>query len=78
MRANTMELEKINVGDRVIRAASQGVSTYTNTGATFSKVELTTKKIRLDWEVSSESLEDNIEGAALEDHLVRLMTECFR
>ena len=72
-----MELEKINVGDRVIRAASQGVSTYTNTGATFSKVELTTKKIRLDWEVSSESLEDNIEGAALEDHLVRLMTNAF-
>lgn len=77
MRANTMELEKINVGDRVIRAASQGVSTYKNTGATFSKVELTTKKIRLDWEVSSESLEDNIEGAALEDHLVRLMTNAF-
>jgi len=77
MRANTMELEKINVGDRVIRAANQGVSTYTNTGATFSKVELTTKKIRLDWEVSAESLEDNIEGAALEDHLVRLMTNAF-
>lgn len=77
MRANSMELEKINVGDRVIRAASQGVSEYKNTGATFSKVELTTKKIRLDWEISSESLEDNIEGAALEDHLVRLMTNAF-
>jgi hypothetical protein len=38
---------------------------------------LTTKKIRLDWEVSSEALEDNIEGAALEDHLVRLMTNAF-
>jgi len=77
MRANTMELEKINVGDRVIRAATQGVSEYKNTGATFTKVELTTKKLRLDWEVSSESLEDNIEGAALEDHLVRLMTNAF-
>jgi len=77
MRANTMELEKINVGDRVIRAASQGTSDYKNTGATFSKVELTTKKLRLDWEVSAESLEDNIEGAALEDHLVRLMTNAF-
>ena len=77
MRANTMELEKVNVGERVVRAASQGVSTYTNTGATFSKVELTTKKLRLDWEVSAEALEDNIEGAALEDHLVRLMTNAF-
>jgi hypothetical protein len=77
MRANTMELEKVNVGERVIRAAAQATNEYTNTGATFSKVELTTKKIRLDWEVSTESLEDNIEGGALEDHLVRLMTNAF-
>jgi hypothetical protein len=77
MRANTMEIEKVNVGERVIRAAAQADDTYTNAGATFSKVELTTKKIRLDWEVSTESLEDNIEGAALEDRLVRLMTNAF-
>ena len=77
MRANTMELEKINVGERVIRSAAQADGAYTNAGATFSKVELTTKKIRLDWEVSAEALEDNIEGAALEDHIVRLMTNAF-
>jgi HK97 family phage major capsid protein len=77
MRANSMELEKVNVGERVIRAANQGDSKFTNTGATFSKVELTTKKLRLDWEVSAEALEDNIEGGALEDHLVRLMTNAF-
>jgi hypothetical protein len=77
MRANTMELEKVNVGERVIRAAAQAVGDYTNAGASFSKVELTTKKIRLDWEVSAEALEDNIEGAALEDHIVRLMTNAF-
>lgn len=77
MRANTMEIEKVNVGERVIRAAAQALGEYTNAGATFTKVELTTKKIRLDWEVSTESLEDNIEGGALEDHLVRLMTSAF-
>jgi HK97 family phage major capsid protein len=77
MRANSMELEKVNVGERVIRAAAQAVGNYDNTGAQFSKVELSTKKLRLDWEVSAESLEDGIEGAALEDHLVRLMTNAF-
>ena len=77
MRANTIELEKVNVGERVIRSAAQALGNYTNAGATFTKVELTTKKIRLDWEVSTEALEDNIEGAALEDHLVRLMTNSF-
>jgi HK97 family phage major capsid protein len=77
MRANTMELEKVNVGERVIRAAAQANGDYTNAGASFTKVELTTKKIRLDWEVSAEALEDGIEGGALEDHLVRLMTNAF-
>jgi hypothetical protein len=77
MRANTMELEKVNVGERVIRSAAQALGEYTNAGATFTKVELTTKKIRLDWEVATEALEDNIEGSALEDHLVRLMTNAF-
>lgn len=77
MRANTAELEKLNVGERVIRAAAQADATYTNAAVAFTKVELTTKKIRLDWEVSTEALEDNIEGAGLEDHLVRTMTRAF-
>jgi hypothetical protein len=34
---------------------------------------LTTKKLRLDWELSTESLEDNIEGPDLEDHIARMM-----
>ena len=77
MRANTIELEKVNVGERVIRLAAQADGNYENAGATFSKVDLTTKKIRLDWEVSTEALEDNVEGSAVEDHLVRLMTNAF-
>lgn len=77
MRANTAELEKMNVGERVIRAAAQADATYTNADVAFTKVEVTTKKIRLDWEVSTEALEDNIEGSGLEDHLVRTMTRAF-
>jgi len=77
MRANSAELEKLNVGERVIRAAAQADATYTNAGVTFTKVEISTKKIRIDWEVSTEALEDNGEGAGLEDHLVRTMTRAF-
>ena len=36
MRANTMEIEKVNVGERVIRAAAQADEAYTNAGATLS------------------------------------------
>lgn len=78
MRSNTTEIDKVAVGERVMRAASENnpinyVSGYTNTAATFSKVSLTTTKLRLDWELSSEALEDNLEGGDLEDHIARLM-----
>jgi hypothetical protein len=77
MKANTIEIDKINVGERVIRHALQAQADVENAPAAFTKVELRTTKIRLDWEVSTEALEDNIEGAGLEDHLVRLMTNAF-
>jgi len=32
---------------------------------------------KFDWEVSTEALADNLEGAGLEDHLVRVMTRAF-
>jgi HK97 family phage major capsid protein len=77
MRANTAELNKMGVGERVIKAAKQAENTAVNANVKFTKVELTTRKVRLDWEVSSEALEDNIEGDALEDHIARSMTQQF-
>lgn len=77
MTANTAELNKMGVGERVIKAAKQAEDTSVNANVKFTKVELTTRKVRLDWEVSSEALEDNIEGAALEDHIARSMTAQF-
>jgi hypothetical protein len=53
--------------------ASSSSANFTNAAATFSKVSLTTRKLRLDWELSAESLEDNLEGPDLEDHIARLM-----
>lgn len=67
------EIDKVSVGKRLIRAATEAVDTGVNAGATFTKISIVTKKIRLDWELSSESLEDNLEGEELEDHIARLM-----
>lgn len=89
MRSNTTEIDRVSVGQRIMTVAQEdsprdyvGASgtyenadetTFTAQGATFSKVSLTTRKLRLDWELSSESLEDNLEGTDLEDHIARLM-----
>lgn len=73
MRANEVDIDKVGVGTRLLRAATEATDTGVNAGANFTKISLTTKKLRLDWELSTESLEDNIEGDALQDHISRLM-----
>jgi len=73
MKADTTEIDRIGIGERLMTVASEADNTASNAAVTFSKISLTTKKLRLDWELSTESLEDNIEGADLEDHIARLM-----
>jgi len=85
MRSNTTEIDRVSVGQRIMTVASEdnprdytgydagSTGQFSNAAATFSKVSLTTRKLRLDLELSSESLEDNLEGPDLEDHIARLM-----
>lgn len=73
MRSTEQEIDKVSVGERLMRVATEAVDDGVNAGAVFTKISLTTKKLRLDWELSTESLEDNLEGEALEDHIARLM-----
>jgi hypothetical protein len=73
MRSNTMDVDKVGVGERLMTVASEAQDTGVNAAAKFAKISLSTTKLRLDWELSSEALEDNIEGVDLEDHIARLM-----
>jgi len=82
MRSNTTEIDRVSIGQRIMTVAAEdnpreytnsANDQFTNAAASFNKVSLTTRKLRLDWELSSESLEDNVEGPDLEDHIARLM-----
>jgi len=73
MRSDTSEIDRMSVGEKLLALATEGDATGANSPVTFSKISLTTKKLRLNWEISSESLEDNIEGPDLEDHIARLI-----
>jgi hypothetical protein len=83
MRSNTTEIDRTYVNQRIMSVASEdnprdyaqgtGTGGFNNQEARFAKVSLTTRKLRLDWELSAEALEDNIEGPDLEDHIARLM-----
>jgi hypothetical protein len=73
MRTPQMEIDKLSIGTRIMKKATEATNDGTNAAVTFSKVSLSSVKLRLDWSVSTESLEDNIEGASLEDHLAQVM-----
>ncbi len=73
MRTPQMEIDKLSIGTRLLAKATEASDTGSNAAVTFTKVSLSSVKLRLDWELSTESLEDNIEGASLEDHLAQVM-----
>lgn len=73
MRTPSMDIDKLSVGTRLLAKATEATNDGSNAAVTFSKVSLSSVKLRLDWEISTESLEDNIEGPSLEDHIAQVM-----
>jgi len=73
MSGPTMDIDKVDIGQRIMRKATEATDDGVNADPTFSKISLVTVKLRLDWELSTEGLEDNIEGSSLEDHVASLM-----
>lgn len=73
MRTPQMDIDKLSVGTRLLAKATEATDDGTNAAVTFSKVNISTVKLRLDWNISTESLEDNIEGNSLEDHIAQVM-----
>jgi len=74
--AKTGELDKIAVGTRLLRAKTEGPTGDDGyrVGATFGRVPYTCVRVKLPWEVSEETFHDNIEGEALEDKLMGMLT----
>ena len=71
MRATVVDIDKIAIGQRVVRGAVEASDTSANAGVQFTKITLTTHKLRLDWETSTELVEDGID-TSVDDHIARL------
>lgn len=74
MTSDVAHLNKIGIGRRVLRGASEAVDDGMNLTPRFAKISLTATKLRADWELSRDTLEDNIEGDDFEDRIVRMLT----
>lgn len=74
--AKTGELDKMAVGSRLLRAKAEGPTSDDGyrVNPLFSRVLYTCVRLKLPWEVSEETFSDNIEGEALEDKLMGMLT----
>lgn len=72
MNADRADLDKLAIGARVIRRATEGTAPADVVGLTASRRQLVVTEIILPADVTFSFMEDNIEREDFEDHLMRL------
>lgn len=73
-RARSGEIDKIGIAGRILRAKVENEDDGHRAKPNFGAVEYQCKAVRLPWEITEETLRENIEGQSLEDTITNLMT----
>ncbi len=73
-RAKTGEIDKIGIDSRILRKKTEDTDDGYRQKPKYDKVEYATTAVRLPWEITEESLRENIEGQSFEDTVTNLMT----
>lgn len=72
--AKTGEIDKIGIARRILRKKTENHDDGYRAGAETSQIEYATTAVRLPWEITEETLRENIEGRNLEQIITDLMT----
>ena len=72
--AKTGEIDKIGIARRILRKKTENQDDGYRAGVETSQIEYSTTSIRLPWEITEETLRENIEGQNLEQIITDLMT----
>ena len=72
--SKTGEIDKIGIASRIVRKKTENADDGYRAGVNTSQIEYATTAIRLPWEITEESLRENIEGQNLEKIITDLMT----
>lgn len=73
-RATTGEIDKIGIARRILRKKTENADDGYRAGVTTSQIEYATTAVRLPWEITEETLRQNIEGQNFEQIVTGLMT----
>jgi hypothetical protein len=71
--ATDWEVDKIGIGTRVAVPKAEASAPSVRRGVSTTKILLTPKVIMVPFEISDEFREENLEGASIEDHIIRMM-----
>ncbi len=72
--AKTGEIDKIGIARRILRKKTENHDDGYRAGVETSQIEYATTAVRLPWEITEETLRENIEGQHLEQIITDLMT----
>ncbi len=70
-----MDIDKLHIGEPVTESAEENTDSSNQVRAKFNKVPIQAKKLRSQWQISTETLQDNIEQNNFEDTLMQAITE---
>lgn len=72
--AKSGEIDKIGIASRIVRGKTENSDDGYRSEITTSSIEYACKAIRLPWEITEETLRENIEGEQFEEVVTNLMT----
>lgn len=72
--AKTGEIDKIGIGRRILRKKTENNDDGYRAGVNTGQIEYSTTAVRLPWEITEETLRENIEGQNFETIVTNLMT----
>ena len=72
--AKSGEIDKIGISSRIMRKKTENTDDGYRAGVNTSKIEYATTAVRLPWEITEETLRENIEGQSFEGIVTNLMT----
>ncbi len=72
-QAKTGEVDKIGIGSRILRAKVENTDDNYRGKPTFGQITYSTTPVRLPWEITEETLRENIEGEGFEAIVSNLM-----
>lgn len=72
--ARAGEIDKIGIASRILRKKTENTDDGYRAGVKTSQIEYQTTAVRLPWEITEETLRENIEGQNLKKIITDLMT----